>query len=696
MSGAAGSLRILFARLTSNTSNRPSLVGPTLHSSIFVQTFEGYSRSRETYRPQFNTMSSERSAKRRRVDPYDDSSAAADISASETESEIDEKPQASQAMPIRSLNRDITPPLASNRDNRPGAELVPPLAPLVCQEDDILPRNVKETMQPPSNGSHSSSFVPSPISLTRIRDLPQDCNLDTVTLRDILGDPLIKEAWIFNYLHNIPFIMSALDPDVRDIVAVKIIHGSWKQEDAQGAAIKADAARYANVDEIRAYMPEVIGTHHSKAIILIRHDDMAQVVIHTANMVPQDWTNLTQAVWRSPLLPRTPHLSQPPNDPPIGSGHRFKADLLRYLRFYGKRTRALTDQLVHYDFSHIRAALVASCPGRHSINADNTATQSIQGWRALKEVLKKTRCPVPIGSSDRPQIVIQISSIATLGQQNTWFTPFLKTLATTRENHALFGLAATAASNPRVHVVFPTSEEIRHSFDGYVSGASIHMKLQSAQQQKQLEYLQPMLRHWDPSGELYAIRNTVPGTRGSLRRRAAPHIKTYIRFSSAKMDRIDWAMLTSANLSKQAWGEMEKDGKNGEGKEVRISNYELGVVVWPALFDDMGDGQNAGPETVAVCGAQTSKQAVMVPVFAKNTPDAADMIVTRAEGEAGQSHGVTVGFRMPYDLPLVSYSQSDVPWCATAEHNEPDWKGLIWAGYVPNDRLKKWENVIEG
>lgn len=47
------------------------------------------------------------------------------------------------------------------------------------------------------------------------------------------------------------------------------------------------------------------------------------------------------------------------------------------------------------------------------------------------------------------------------------------------------------------------------------------------------------------------------------------------------MTEIDWALVTSANMSKQAWGE----ASNPQG-EMRISSYELGVLVWPELFGE--------------------------------------------------------------------------------------------------------------
>ena len=55
------------------------------------------------------------------------------------------------------------------------------------------------------------------------------------------------------------------------------MHGSWRKDDANGLGIKQAAQQFANVEEITAYMPEAYGTHHSKMMILFRHDGLAQV-----------------------------------------------------------------------------------------------------------------------------------------------------------------------------------------------------------------------------------------------------------------------------------------------------------------------------------------------------------------------------------------------------------------------------------
>lgn len=241
-------------------------------------------------------------------------------------------------------------------------------------------------------------------------------------------------------------------------------------------------------------MPEMFGTHHSKMMILFRHDDTAQVIIHTANMIAKDWTNMTNAVWKSPLLPLTPNSGgeTPPSQdlPPLGSGERFKEDLLSYLSFYDRRKvmcRPLIEQLRKHDFSMIRATFIASVPGRHDAN---DVSQTSWGWSALKRALRQVPC-----SDGEPEVAVQISSIATLGAKDDWLQ---KTLF-----DSLSKSSNVNSKRPSFKVVFPTADEIRRCLDGYPAGGSIHTRIQSSQQARQLQYLRPIFHHWandSPSG----------------------------------------------------------------------------------------------------------------------------------------------------------------------------------------------------
>lgn len=191
--------------------------------------------------------------------------------------------------PLASLQRSISPP-ARTRSEQPLTSISLPEIP--GDQDN----------RAPANHTNIPRLIPSPFQLTHIQDLPDKGGLNegTVKLRDILGDPMIKECWQFNYCFDVDFLMSKFDQDVRSLVKVKIVHGSWERESMNkiridvsvvnaltcillftSAILKAyhnqeACTRYPNVEAITAYMPERFGTHHSKMMVLLRHDDLTQ------------------------------------------------------------------------------------------------------------------------------------------------------------------------------------------------------------------------------------------------------------------------------------------------------------------------------------------------------------------------------------------------------------------------------------
>jgi len=368
---------------------------------------------------------------------------------------------------------------------------------------------------------------------------------------------------------------------------------------------------------------------------------------------------MCQAVWRSPLLPKTDASVVDGESlkplPAFGSGSRFKFDLLSYLRAYGKaKTNALVTQLRQYDFTAIRAALIASTPGKQNLRNCDPDTETLWGWAGLKKILSTV--PAQPTAAKKSHIVIQVSSVASLGQGDKWLADtLLNTLATTATSSHM------PTPRPKASLIFPTADEIRKSIDGYSSGGSIHMKIHSPAQAKQLAHLRPMLCHWaGDGGHQHTGSDSSPSAaavpREAGRRRAAPHIKTYIRFSDSSMSTIDWAIMTSANLSQQAWG-----AATNAGGEIRICSYEIGVVVWPGLWDNGESGS-----------------AKMIPVFKSDTPKIGDEEgLTEEDGEIK----TRVGWRMPYDLPLVPYAKDEMPWCATEPCDEVDWMGRSWPGF---------------
>lgn len=379
-------------------------------------------------------------------------------------------------------------------------------------------------------------IVSSPVQLSKVEGLPANNNIDTVSLRDILGHPLIYECWAFNYCFDVDFLLEQFDEDVRETVGLTLVHGSWRKESATRVHIEDAVSRHKNVNAITAYMPEAFGTHHSKALIIFRRDELAQIVILTGNFLPQDW-RMCQAVWRSPLLPVAKE-AEVGEVRPKEVGQRFKFDILSYLRSYGKKLRELISQLELYDFSAIRAALIASTPCRQHVNT-NSDRETLWGWLGAANILRH----IPIKDT-QAHIIAQVSSIASLGADDTWLR---KTLFDALSRNSS---PNSNARDPRFSVIFPTPDEIRRTIDGYACGVSIHMKTQSAAQARQLQYLRPLLCHWagDHDRAQAATGGAGLPVREAGRRRTGPHIKTYLRFSDEAMTMLDWAMVTSANL----------------------------------------------------------------------------------------------------------------------------------------------------
>ncbi|KAB8349732.1 hypothetical protein FH972_023747 [Carpinus fangiana] len=616
---------------------------------------------------------------------------------------------------------------AQTSKNRPSLISAPTLGRITPSEqphyDQSHPQQAPhDQAQHEKSQSPRSTFVPSPVSLTTIPALSSASNVDTVSLSDILGDLHIIECWNFNFLHDVDFVI---------VVDVKIVHGSWdNEEDGNRRRIDEAAACWPNVQVVRVHIPDESGSHHSKLMVLFRNDDTVQVVVHTSNMIPEDWLTMTNAVWLSPKLPLLQHNASttPENIPsapmtspdskslselktltdelttnfpprvetclgktkdgrrdhtrlsvnmlhqiirkadkvevgndkkalamrdkvkdqafallivdygyetqfqqhPIGFGERFKVDFIRYLSSYKHGSiHKLVQQLIMYDFSKVRGAFVASVPQTVPKASKEKDVQTSWGWVGLREILSQ----VPCFNHAPPVIVTQVSSIAKRGGDSTWLQKFESVL------HQQSGEQQT--SGVQTKIIFPTPDEIRQSLGGYYSGPRIHMPGLTIDDQEQLAHLRSRLCHWvggvgdsNPTAQSERIREAA-------RQRAAPHTKTIIRFSDKEMRKIDWAMLTSTNLSAQAWGFLEWHGG------VKMLSYEAGVIVWPELYEASS----------------------MVPVFQTNDPEVG---ITDHNGE---SEDVVVGFRMPYDLPLVPYAAQEEPWCATKEHMELDCHG---------------------
>lgn len=150
-------------------------------------------------------------------------------------------------------------------------------------------------------------------------------------------------------------------------------------------------------------------------------------------------------------------------------------------------------------------------------------------------------------------------------------------------------------------------------------------------------FLHKYLRKWTPPPVLH-------------RQNAMPHIKTYARFDPSDSNRgtLDWALLTSSNLSKAAWGSYQKNQT-----QFMIRSYELGVMFLPTLLAGLQERCHDQPLRLGVVGSTTATQKDM-----------------------------RLLLPLPYDFPLTTYDpKKDEPWVWDLVREEPD---IFGACYIPH------------
>jgi tyrosyl-DNA phosphodiesterase-1 len=136
---------------------------------------------------------------------------------------------------------------------------------------------------------------------------------------------------------------------------------------------------------------------------------------------------------------------------------------------------------------------------------------------------------------------MQFSSLGSLDEK--WMSEFACSLSAGKsDNGSPLGIGKPL-------IVWPTVEDVRTSIEGYAAGSCIP----SPQKNVEKDFLRKYWARWkaDHVG----------------RCRAMPHIKTFTRYNGQD---IAWFLLTSANLSKAAWGALQKNNT-----QLMIRSYEV-------------------------------------------------------------------------------------------------------------------------
>uniref|UniRef100_A0A4W6G585 Tyrosyl-DNA phosphodiesterase 1 n=1 Tax=Lates calcarifer TaxID=8187 RepID=A0A4W6G585_LATCA len=401
----------------------------------------------------------------------------------------------------------------------------------------------------------------------------------------------------FNYCFDIAWMVKQYPSEFRDR-PVLIVHGDKREAKAR---LIQQAQPFPHVRFCQAKLDIAFGTHHTK-MMLLWYEEGFRVIILTSNLIRADWYQKTQGMWMSPLFPRLPKGSS------VSEGESptfFKRDLLEYLASYrAPELEEWIQRIKEHDLSETRVYLVGSTPGRY-VGSD----MERWGHLRLRRLLYEHTEPIP--GEERWPVIGQFSSIGSMGLDKTkWLAgEFQRTLTTLGKS--------SLRSDPPVHLLYPSVEDVRTSLEGYPAGGSLPYSIQTAQ--KQL-WLHSYFHRWKAN------------TTG--RSHAMPHIKTYMR-TSPDFTQLAWFLVTSANLSKAAWGALEKNNT-----QVMVRSYELGVLFVPSAFDLKTFPVHRNP----------------FPVSSSSS-----------------------GFPVPFDLPPTCYSPKDQPWIWNIPYNQaPDTHGNIW------------------
>eukprot|EP00241_Pyramimonas_parkeae_P015472 CAMPEP_0114276152 /NCGR_PEP_ID=MMETSP0059-20121206/84_1 /TAXON_ID=36894 /ORGANISM="Pyramimonas parkeae, Strain CCMP726" /LENGTH=544 /DNA_ID=CAMNT_0001396131 /DNA_START=66 /DNA_END=1701 /DNA_ORIENTATION=- len=457
-----------------------------------------------------------------------------------------------------------------------------------------------------------------PLRLLRTKGIASSYNEGTVSLDDIFQGK-VDFAIVGNFMIDPVWLLSAC-PQLSSIPCIQVFVHHYEA-----------ASDLLDLPNFRMHRPPLptLGYHHTKMFILVFSDDTPgiwtriRVCVHTANLIYSDFNNKTQGCWFQDFPKKGPAAS--------ASTPRFEDELVEYMSKLGwsgatwgaedgARSFCVQD-LRKFDFSAAQVRLVASVPGTFR-------GPHMHKWGHLKlRALLQAEQFEP--EFEGAPAVCQFSSLGSLDAN--WLEDFHQSLSSGR-NKPL----DTPLRPGRLQLIWPTVNNVRLSSEGYQAGCSI------------------------PGNKKNVLKETTVG-RGKLQRReklllglmhswvandsgrqhAMPHIKSYTRYSDSDPSHLAWFCLTSANLSKAAWGQTQL-----QGRQFSIHSYELGVLFAPS----------------------TLKKRMQTNPWANG----ADSV---GEDHGGQNANIcnwTAYLQVPYSLPPKPYVDGeDSPWIVDADIIHP-------------------------
>lgn len=441
-----------------------------------------------------------------------------------------------------------------------------------------------------SMASKLEKNAPYNIFFTQVPKAVETMNKDnTITFTDLLCPSLgeLKASLQFNFMIDVMWLIEQYQARGVHKLPLTVLYG-YEFPDME----KYMSKFLPNVTYHLVKMKDPFGTHHSKMGLYAYADGSLRVVVSTANLYYEDWNHYNQGLWVSPTCTTLPAGSSERDGE---SPTNFKSTLLKYLETYNLAClKGWIEHVKKTDFSQIKVFLVTSVPGKHYPHSDGSHIHRVTN------ILSK-HCTLPTKTTPQSEgplawcINAQASTIGSLGKTPAeWLrSVLLRTLSCHKQGQP------TANSQATINIIYPTVDNVMKSYFGAEGGGCLPYAKNINEKQK---WLKDYLHEW---------RADV-----THRTRVMPHIKTYCRVSPC-LTKLAWFLLTSANISKAAWG-----GNIQRDSAVYVRSNEVGVMFMPSLFDE-------------------------------------DYFVIRKEcvPEGGRV------FPFIYDMPLMSYKPEDYPWC---------------------------------
>lgn len=474
----------------------------------------------------------------------------------------------------------------------------------------------------------SNDKLPSTFRLLRVKELPAWANTSCVSIGDVIqGDILI--AVLSNYMVDMDWLLRAC-PTLTKIPNVLVLHG-----EGDGTLDHMKRNKPANWILHKPPLPISFGTHHSKAMLLV-YPRGVRVIVHTANLIYVDWNNKSQGLWMQDF----PWKDQ--NSPSKGCG--FETDLIDYLSAlkwpeFSVKLPALGNFNINsnffkkFDYSDAAVRLIASVPGYHT-------GSNLKKWGHMKLRTVLQECTFDQDFKNSP-LAYQFSSLGSLDEK--WLAELTSSMSSGfSEDKTPLGLG-----QPRI--IWPTVEDVRCSLEGYAAGNAVPGPLKNVEK----EFLKKYWAKWKASH--------------TGRCRAMPHIKTFTRYNGQKLA---WLLLTSSNLSKAAWGALQKNNS-----QLMIRSYELGVLFLPSSIERCGSGFS--------CTSNGDIKEDKCRLLDNSEVRRRKLVTLTWQGSrnSGLSSEV-IPLPVPYELPPQPYTSEDVPWSWDRRYTKKDVYGQVWPRQV--------------